>query len=204
MEEAFRTKIHKNLTSKNKMSFTNSFRRKPLVQRGEQEGLVRFEPERVYYPKADFRTPLTPEEEVRIEAYLKLIFQYRYPPQRIAFEHQVKLHKSGVALLMAALCWTLYSFIQEDSAEANSRLSENLADTGQIVIFLLGAMIIVELVNTYRGFEMITALIRTRKALHLLWLVSGITFFMSAALDNLTTSIVMVSLTRKLSPDPKL
>jgi Na+/H+ antiporter NhaD/arsenite permease-like protein len=122
----------------------------------------------------------------------------------IAFEHQVKLHKSGVALLMAALCWTLYSFVQEDRAEANSRLSENLADTGQIVIFLLGAMIIVELVNAYRGFDMITALIRTRKALHLLWLVSGITFFMSAALDNLTTSIVMVSLTRKLIADPKL
>ncbi len=77
------------------MSFSNnSFRQKALVQRGEQEGLVRFEPERVYYPKSDFRTPLTPEEEVRIEAYLKLIFQYRYPPQRIAFEYQVKMGSS--------------------------------------------------------------------------------------------------------------
>ncbi len=122
----------------------------------------------------------------------------------IALENQVNLHKSGVALLMAALCWTILASFKNKPEITNLQLAENLANTGQIVIFLLGAMIIVELISIYHGFEAVTSRIRTTNAIKLLWIVSIMTFMLSAVLDNLTTAIVMVSLIRKLIPDNKL
>lgn len=80
-------------------------------------------------------------------------------------------------------------------------LSEHLGAIAQILFFLLGAMTIVELVDAHHGFRFITDRIKTRDSRTLLWIVCWITFFLSAILDNLTTTIVMVSLIRKLIPD---
>lgn len=83
-------------------------------------------------------------------------------------------------------------------------LGEHLNDIGQILFFLLGAMTIVETVDRYRGFELITNKIKTTNPVKLIWVLSILTFFMSALLDNLTTTIVMVALLRKLVDDQKL
>ena len=78
------------------------------------------------------------------------------------------------------------------------QLNESVSSTAQIVFFLIGAMTIVEVIDAHNGFEVITSLIRTRKQATLMWLVGFVTFFLSAILDNLTTTIVMISLMRKL------
>ncbi|HEY9487361.1 MAG TPA: sodium:proton antiporter NhaD, partial [Chryseosolibacter sp.] len=85
-----------------------------------------------------------------------------------------------------------------------SELSHHLAKISEILFFLMGAMTIVELIDAHHGFRLITDRIRTKNPKTLLWVVCWITFFLSAILDNLTTSIVMVSLIRKLIPDHKL
>src|SRR5437764_4059562 len=78
------------------------------------------------------------------------------------------------------------------------QLNESVSSTAQRVFFLIGAMTIVEVIDAHNGFEVITSLIRTRKQTTLMWLVGFVTFFLSAILDNLTTTIVMISLMRKL------
>src|SRR5690606_23329929 len=83
-------------------------------------------------------------------------------------------------------------------------LSEHLSQISQILFFLMGAMTIVELVDAHHGFRFITQRIQTKKLRTLLWVVCCVTFVLSAILDNLTTSIVMVSLIRKLIPHRKL
>lgn len=83
----------------------------------------------------------------------------------------------------------------------NFTLSEHLGQIAQILFFLLGAMTIVELVDAHQGFRLITDRIKTKNLVTLLWIVCWITFFLSAILDNLTTTIVMVSLVRKLVPN---
>jgi Na+/H+ antiporter NhaD/arsenite permease-like protein len=85
-----------------------------------------------------------------------------------------------------------------DHALIDRQLNESVASTAQIVFFLIGAMTIVEVIDAHNGFEVITSLIRTRKQATLMWLVGFVTFFLSAILDNLTTTIVMISLTKKL------
>lgn len=86
----------------------------------------------------------------------------------------------------------------------SSELSHHLAKISEILFFLLGAMTIVELIDAHHGFRLITDRIRTRNPKKLLWIVCWIAFLLSAVLDNLTTSIVMVSLIRKLIPDTKM
>jgi Na+/H+ antiporter NhaD/arsenite permease-like protein len=85
-----------------------------------------------------------------------------------------------------------------------SELSDHLANISEILFFLMGAMTIVELIDAHQGFRIITDRIRTKDSRRLMWIVCWITFFLSAILDNLTTSIVMVSLIRKLIPDQKV
>jgi Na+/H+ antiporter NhaD/arsenite permease-like protein len=82
--------------------------------------------------------------------------------------------------------------------QVEQQLNESVSSTAQIVFFLIGAMTIVEVIDAHNGFEVITSLIRTRKQATLMWLVGFVTFFLSAILDNLTTTIVMISLMRKL------
>ena len=85
-----------------------------------------------------------------------------------------------------------------------SSLSHHLSDISQILFFLLGAMTIVELVDAHQGFRFITKHIRTKSPRKLLWIICWVTFFLSAVLDNLTTSIVMISLVRKLIPNREM
>jgi NhaD family Na+/H+ antiporter len=116
----------------------------------------------------------------------------------IAFEHPLKINKSASALVGAGLLWTIYAVNTGDAHVVGEHLSESLISTAQIVFFLMGAMAIVEVVDAHNGFEVITSRIKTTKLSSLMWLVGFVTFFLSAILDNLTTTIVMVSLMKKL------
>ncbi len=116
----------------------------------------------------------------------------------IALEHPLKINKSASTLIGAGLLWTIYAVSNSDTALVSHQLSESLMATAQIVFFLMGAMTIVEVVDAHNGFEVITTRIKTSKLSSLMWLVGFVTFFLSAMLDNLTTTIVMISLMRKL------
>jgi NhaD family Na+/H+ antiporter len=116
----------------------------------------------------------------------------------IAFEHPIKVNKSASALLGAGLLWTIYAVSTGDAQLVGEHLSESLISTAQIVFFLMGAMAIVEVVDAHNGFDVITSRIKTTQLSSLMWLVGFVTFFLSAILDNLTTTIVMVSLMKKL------
>jgi Na+/H+ antiporter NhaD/arsenite permease-like protein len=117
----------------------------------------------------------------------------------IALEHPIMINKSACALLGAGLLWTVYAVFGGDHALIGNQLNESVATTAQIVFFLIGAMTIVEVIDAHNGFEIITSQIRTRKQTTLMWIVCFVTFFLSAVLDNLTTTIVMISLMKKLS-----
>jgi Na+/H+ antiporter NhaD/arsenite permease-like protein len=120
----------------------------------------------------------------------------------IALEHPIRINKSASALVGAGLLWTVYALSSGDYALIDRQLDASVSSTAQIVFFLIGAMTIVEVIDAHNGFEVITSLIRTRKQATLMWLVGFVTFFLSAMLDNLTTTIVMISLTRKLLGNP--
>ncbi len=150
----------------------------------------------------------------------------------IALEHPLKINKAASALLTGTILWVLYimnapdfeslvssdgfkSFVQDPHAAGLSLLEQcqqyivehqiliSIGEICQTLIFLIGAMIIVELVDVHGGFEFITNRITTRKARSLLIMISVLTFFMSSVLDNLTTSIVMIMLIRKIIADQK-
>src|ERR1044071_7092099 len=114
----------------------------------------------------------------------------------IALEHPIRINKTATALLTGVLCWTIYAFGAE--VPVAPELSHHLSKIAEILFFLLGAMTIVELVDVYQGFDVITNKINTRNTKTLLWIICWVAFFLSAILDNLTTAIVMVSLVRKL------
>lgn len=116
----------------------------------------------------------------------------------IAFEHPIKINKSATALIGAGLLWTIYAVSGPEAKVVETAMGESLMSTAQIVFFLIGAMTIVEVVAAHNGFEVITSRIRTTQLSSLMWLVGFVTFFLSAILDNLTTTIVMVSLMKKL------
>jgi Na+/H+ antiporter NhaD/arsenite permease-like protein len=113
----------------------------------------------------------------------------------IALEHPLKINKSASALIGAGLLWTVYAVF---SGQVSDELNKSLSDTAQIVFFLMGAMTIVEVVDAHDGFNIITDRIKTTRMTTLLWMIGFVTFFLSAVLDNLTTTIVMLSLIRKL------
>ncbi len=145
----------------------------------------------------------------------------------IALEHPIKINKTASALVTGVVCWTLFvlsgpseslflsEHYQEFLKKASATLSQSeihteyvveslghhLNEIAQILFFLMGAMTIVELVDAHQGFKTITDRINTRNPKKLLWIVCWVTFFLSAVLDNLTTTIVMVSLIRKLVPN---
>lgn len=145
----------------------------------------------------------------------------------IALEHPLKINKAAFALFLGVTMWVLYVIAGEgifdvtgngagleafklehpDSAHpfidflTTHELIEHLGDIAEILFYLMGAMTVVELIDTYQGFSIITDHIKTTNKVKLLWVLSFITFFFSAILDNLTTAIVMVTLLRKLIPD---
>jgi Na+/H+ antiporter NhaD/arsenite permease-like protein len=159
--------------------------------------------------------------------YLLMIVIFVLGYTAIAMEHKIGIDKAASALLTGVLCWTVYvlgsmnivdfeaipSYLTALFTDSNGlvdkheaithyvthhQILEHLSEIAGILFFLIGAMTIVELVDAHEGFAVITDRIRTTNKVKLLWIVSLLTFFFSAALDNLTTTIVMVSLLRKL------
>ncbi|CAO2814875.1 unnamed protein product [Amaranthus hypochondriacus] len=118
----------------------------------------------------------------------------------IIFEESLAFNKSGVGLLMGVSLWAVRCIGAPSTEVAMSELEHATAEVSQIVFFLLGAMTIVEIVDAHQGFKLVTENITTRKPRTLLWVIGFVTFFLSAILDNLTSTIVMVSLLRKLVP----
>ena len=121
----------------------------------------------------------------------------------ITLEHTIKISKSATALITAVLCWTLIISNAGDKEQIIGQLSHHLSSISEIVFFLLGAMTIVELIDAHDGFQNITERIKTTNKTKLVWLISLITFFLSAVLDNLTSTIVMMSILNKLIQDKK-
>lgn len=116
----------------------------------------------------------------------------------IALEHTIKLNKAASALITGVLCWVVYIAFTPDKHIVNEHLLEHLGDVSGILFFLLGAMTIVELIDAHEGFNIITSKITETRKKNLIWIIGLITFFLSAVLDNLTTTIVMISLLKKL------
>ena len=137
-----------------------------------------------------------------MEIFVVIVFVLGY--LGIAFEHPIKINKTASALLTGVICWTLHALSSNNVSEVSSDLSHHLANISEILFFLMGAMTIVELVDAYQGFRIITDRISTKNPKVLLWLICFVTFFLSSILDNLTTSIVMVSLIRKLIPNKEM
>ena len=119
----------------------------------------------------------------------------------IAFEHPLKLNKAASALITGVLCWTIYILQSSSTDIVDEELLHHLGEIASILFFLLGAMTIVELIDSHNGFGIITKKISTTSKQKLLFIITGITFFLSALLDNLTTSIVMTSLCAKILSD---
>ena len=128
--------------------------------------------------------------------WLILLFVLAYAA--IALEHPLRVNKTATALVASGVLWTLYALGGEMGHAVSHELGESLMGTAQIVFFLMGAMTIVEVVDAHNGFEVLTSRVRTSSLASLAWLVGLVTFFLSAVLDNLTTTIVMVSLMKKL------
>ncbi|CAN5675174.1 sodium:proton antiporter NhaD [soil metagenome] len=116
----------------------------------------------------------------------------------IAFEHQLNLNKAASSLITGVLCWTIYILSSNSPKVVTENLLHNMGEISSILFFLLGAMTIVEIIDSYNGFYIITSKIKTTKKNRLLIIVTVLTFFLSALLDNLTTAIVMTSLCSKL------
>jgi Na+/H+ antiporter NhaD/arsenite permease-like protein len=134
-------------------------------------------------------------------AILLVIFVIGYAA--ITLEHTIHINKSATALITAVLCWTLIVLNADNKEIVIDSLTHHLSAISEIVFFLLGAMTIVELIDAHDGFQSITESIKTTHKAKLIWLIAIITFFLSAVLDNLTTTIVMISILNKLIEDKK-
>ena len=121
----------------------------------------------------------------------------------IALEHSIKINKSASAIIMAVLCWTIIMVNDANPNHIIEKLSHHLSGISEIVFFLLGAMTIVELIDAHDGFHSITEIIKTTNKTKLIWIIAFTTFFLSAVLDNLTSTIVMLSILNKLIQDKK-
>lgn len=118
----------------------------------------------------------------------------------ITIEHLIKIDKATIALMMGIVCWII-QFSQSTSITCEDSLTclgEHVSSISQIIFFLLGALVIVEIINVHKGFAIIADSIRIHSKRKLLWVIGLLTFFLSAVLDNLTTTIVMITLLRGL------
>jgi Na+/H+ antiporter NhaD/arsenite permease-like protein len=119
----------------------------------------------------------------------------------IAFEQYLKVNKAALALITGVLCWVVYILQSSDVHAVNEELVHGFGEIASILFFLLGAMTIVELIDSHHGLEIITQKISTTNKSRLLFIIASITFFLSSLLDNLTTAIVITSLCAKLLGD---
>ena len=124
----------------------------------------------------------------------------------IALESVLEINKAAIALLMCVGCWTLlmlgvqgfFPEVPDGVSYVSERIQHHLGDAGETLFFLMGAMTIVEIVDSNGGFNFVRDMMKTRSKRKLMWRVAFMTFFLSAILDNLTTSIVMIMVLRKL------
>ena len=124
----------------------------------------------------------------------------------IALESVLEINKAAIALLMCVGCWTLlmlgvqgfFPEVTDGVSYVSGRIQHHLGDAGETLFFLMGAMTIVEIVDSNGGFNFVRDMMKTRSKRKLMWRVAFMTFFLSAILDNLTTSIVMIMVLRKL------
>ena len=136
--------------------------------------------------------------------YLLMIIVFILGYAAIAFEHNLKIDKAAAALVTGVLCWVFFVFGGAETHQIEHDLLNHIGEISSILFFLLGAMTIVELIDTHGGFNIITDKIATQNKVIALWIICLMTFFFSAILDNLTTSIVMISLLRKLIKDKQV
>lgn len=120
----------------------------------------------------------------------------------IASEHVLKINKATFALIMCGLLWAIYAMCSHDP-NISSEMVEALGDTCEIVVFLIGAMTIVELIDRYGGFHIIVKAIHASNKRKLMWILAIVAFFLSAVLDNMTTTIIMVMMLRRMLEDQK-
>ncbi len=154
--------------------------------------------------------------------YIMIIVVFVLGYLAIALEHPIKIDKAASALLIAVGGWVLFSIGADTLVDTASiayqnfialeknpehhgqvyfvahELQHHLGEISEIIFFLLGAMTLVELIDVHEGFSVITDRIKTTNKVKLVWIICILTFFFSAVLDNLTTSIVMISLLRRL------
>ena len=133
-----------------------------------------------------------------MEISMILIFVIGY--LAIALEHITNINKAAISLLMTAILWTMYASISPEAAPV--QILHQLGEVSSIVCFIFGAMVIVELVDCYGGFSLIAHIIKAKNRKLLLLVLSVLTFFMSASLDNMTTTIIMIAIMYKLIQDP--
>ena len=154
-----------------------------------------------------------------MELFLIIVFVLGYIA--ISIEHTIKINKLVPALLMMGICWASISFgingitswLDPQSSELinissfgfekrmvllEQTLLHHFGKTAEILFFLIGAMAIVEMIDHFEGFNSINRLIKTNKKITLLWIISFIAFFLSAIIDNLTTTIVLITIIRKI------
>jgi len=127
-----------------------------------------------------------------------IIFIFALGYLAIALEQPLRLNKAASALITGVLCWTVFIMQSHDAAVVSQKLVDHLGEISSILFFLLGAMTIVELIDSHGGFNIITQKITTRSTQKLLIIVTILTFFLSSLLDNLTTTIVMISLCSRI------
>lgn len=120
----------------------------------------------------------------------------------IASEHVLGVNKATFALIMCALLWAVYSLCSHDP-NISTEMVEALGDTCEIVVFLIGAMTIVELIDRYGGFKILIDKIHASNKRNLMWILAFVAFFLSAVLDNMTTTIIMVMMLRRMLSDQK-
>jgi NhaD family Na+/H+ antiporter len=120
----------------------------------------------------------------------------------ITFEHYTKINKTTIALLMAVICWVIQFEHPVITKQENlGFLTHHLANISQVVFFLIGALTIVEIININKGFQLVSNFIQVNSKIKLLWIIGFLSFFLSAVLDNLTTTVVMVTLIDKMVKD---
>ncbi|MBD5185966.1 MAG: sodium:proton antiporter [Bacteroidales bacterium] len=120
----------------------------------------------------------------------------------IASEHVLHINKATFALIMCGILWAIYSMFGHDPSLSEDMILA-LGDTCEIVVFLIGAMTIVELIDRYGGFNIIVRHIHASSKRGLMWVLAFVAFFLSAILDNMTTTIIMVMMLRRMFSDQK-
>lgn len=139
--------------------------------------------------------------------YTAMVYTFVLGYVGIILETLFEFNKAGIALVMSVALWVIYGSAATATgvpvSQVLSSLSEHMGEVSEIVYFLMGAMTIVEIVDAHQGFKVVTDVIEAKDKRQLMWVLGMLTFFMSAILDNLTTTIVMVSLIKKVLKDPE-